>query len=345
MISIYRWSEATKACTAIAQEAFTAEAASLRDSPDVIWIDLENPTDEEERLVYETFLPIHPLTLEDITKPKREGDSTPHLPKAEEFPQYLFVIATPLTESYQKTIRQQSADPAVDGERTTTQLSAVLTHTVLITHHYQPIAGVHELRSFLARHGAQAERGPDYLFHLILDAAVDEYALALDHLDDSLDAVEVDVFRHPRHRQLATLLRLKREVIGLRKALMYQREVVARLARGEFTLIDEREMVYYRNVYDHLVRFAELADGSREAVGDLMMAHQAATSNRLNESMRALTMVSTTILPMTLIAGLYGMNFDHQPEYHWSLGYLWALSLMALAGVGAFAFFRWKKWI
>jgi magnesium transporter len=141
------------------------------------------------------------------------------------------------------------------------------------------------------------------------------------------------------------LLHLKREIIGLRKTIIYEREVLARLCRGEFALIDDREMVYYRNVYDHLIRFTELIESSREMTTDLMQTLLSATSNRLNEIMKVLTMISTVVLPMTLITSIYGMNFDHLPEVHWTYGYPFALGLMFVVGFLSFAFFRLKKWI
>jgi magnesium transporter len=134
----------------------------------------------------------------------------------------------------------------------------------------------------------------------------------------------------------------------LRKTLIYEREITARLARGEFTLIDEREMVYYRNVYDHVVRFTELIESARESASDLMQTHLSAASNKLNEIMKVLTMISTVVLPMTLIAGIYGMNFEQNvlPDFKESAFGFWiALGLMGLTGVGAFIFFRWRNWI
>src|SRR5262249_45490431 len=126
---------------------------------------------------------------------------------------------------------------------------------------------------------------------------------------------------------------------------VYEREVLARLARGEFDLIDDSELVYYRNVYDHLVRFSELVESSRETVTDLMQTSLAAASNRMNEIMKVLTMISTIVLPITLVAGIYGMNFEVLPEKQWCYGYPFALALMGLMGIGSFLFFRWRKWI
>lgn len=319
-------------------------ADELKTTACSVWIDLEAPDEAEEELVFRTFLPIHALTLEDITKLRREPNS-PHFPKAEEFPDYLFVVANPLAPAVLAALGGRQIEALGKEPNRTTQLSAVLTRNILITHHYEPVKAIEELRRFISKHDAQAERGPDYLFHLVLDAMVDQYAPVLDHFDEVLDEIEMRVFGHPTQNLLMRLLHLKREIVLMRKTLIYEREVLARLSRGEFDLIDEREMVYYRNVYDHLVRFTELIESSREMVADLAQSHLAAASNRLNEVMKFLTMISTVVLPMTLVAGVYGMNFEHMPELHWFWGYPFALTLMTTMGVAAFVFFRWKKWI
>jgi magnesium transporter len=343
MINVYVWGAARNAGT-------WGGAEALPEAPggeDVVWVDLEAPTLEEEEKVFRHFLPVHPLTLEDITRLRRKPDEPPHFPKVEEFPDYLFVVVNPLRPAVRERLEGKGRGPAGLDESLSTQLSAVLTRQVLITHHYEPVVSCAELGGYLRRHDAQASRGPDYLFHLILDVMVDQYAPLLDHFDDSLDRIELEVFRRPRQAVLMGLLRLKRTIIGLRKTLTYEREVLARLSRGEFALIDERETVYYRNVYDHLIRFTELTESSREMVTDLSQTHLAAQSNRLNEVMKVLTMISTTVLPMTLIAGVYGMNFEKNvwPDFKSSWGFPFALGLMALSGLGSFLFFRWKKWL
>jgi magnesium transporter len=345
MISLYCWNTGQKAGMWVNAEALRTNAEQLLAAPDVYWIDLDNPTPEEERLVFEGFSPVHRLTLLDITRMRRKPGSLPHFPKVEEFPNYLFVIVNPLRKDVLGALQVRSPETADTGWRPTTQLSTVLTAKVLITHHYEPVPSIEELRDYLAKHEEQAGRGPDYLFHLILDAMVDQFAPILDHFDNALDQVEMKVFARPTPKLLMKLLRLKRAIIQLRKTLIYEREVLARLTRGGLAMIHDREMAYYRNVYDHVLRFTELIGNSRDMASDLMQTHLSATSNKLNEIMKVLAMISTVVLPMTLIAGIYGMNFSQIPELKWSFGYPFALGLMTLTGIVAFIFFRWKKWI
>ena len=356
MMTVFRWDCSEQTCRTVAPDQLPASAAAIA-GDDSIWIDLSNPTADEEEAVFGRFLKVHALTREDITKPRLNPEQGAHFPKVEEFPDYLFVITNPLPPGLAEVVtRKPNADgtnplPPLTPARllhrqNRPQLSAVLTHHVLITYHTQPLGCIDQTRRYLERHGETARRGPDYLFHLILDDMVDEYAPVVDRVSARLDRLETRVFRDPSPKVLGSMLRLKRLVTGLRKTLILEREVLARLTRGEFALVEAREIAYYRNVYDHLVRYTELIESAREMVGDLMQTHLAAVSNRLNEIMKVLTMISTVVLPMTLIAGVYGMNFRKgMPELDWVYGYPFALGLMVLTGVTSFALFRWKKWI
>ena len=342
MLTVYRWNKERRTGGWEPTEKLAELGDSLRDSNVVFWIDLENPTADEEKFVFESVLRVHALTLEDITKPRREPETLPHFPKVEEFPDYLFVVVNPLD----RLPSDGGTGERFDGRPKVRQLSAILTRSLLITHHYVALNSIQQLRDYLLKHPQQVDRGPDYLFHLVLDAMVDEYAPALDRISDRLDEMEDEVFGQPTRQMLSDMLQLKRDIVAIRKTLILEREVLARLTRGEFSLIDEREMAYYRNVYDHLVRYAELIEGAREMVSDLMQTHLAAVSNKLSEIMKTLTMISTIVLPMSLIAGIYGMNFKRWfPELEWEYGYPFALALMALAGVGGYLLFKWRKWI
>jgi magnesium transporter len=343
MITIHAWNGKTKQAVQFPEAALRQDRDKLL-AHDVLWIDLAQPTPDEEQLVFREFQPVHPLTLEDITRLRREPDEPPHFPKVEEFSDYLFVIINPLTQDFLEHL-DRSGNNVGPELRPFTQLSAVLTHQLLITHHYERHSCIDHLQTFLERHESQAERGPDYLFHLVLDDTVDQYAPVLDYIDDALDSLEIQVVQKPQAALFLKLLQLKRQIIVLRKTLIHEREVLVRLMRGEFELVQERECAYYRNVYDHLVRFTELMESSREMATDLMQSYLASTSNKLNEIMKVLTMISTVVLPMTLIAGIYGMNFKHMPELEKEWGYPFALGLMILTGVGSVAFFLWRKWL
>jgi magnesium transporter len=339
MISLYRWLPGQKHGTWADLPELPAVAAAVPDG-EIWWVDLDDPSPEEEAVVFEKFLPIHSLSVEDITRPRREPNTPPHFPKVEEFPDYLFVIANALAPDCPADMAAEMREgcPVV-------QLSAVLTERVLITHHHTPMPSVSEVKQFCHRHAESVGRGPDYLFHLVLDRLVDEFAPEVDRIVGRLDEIEAEMFDRPTQQLVLDLVRVKRRVIGLRKTLILMREVLARLTRGEFELVAEREIAYYRNVLDHLVRYSELIDGAREMVSDLMQTHLAAASYKLNGVMKGLAMVSTVILPMSLVAGVYGMNFDQMPELKWAYGYPFALALMVLVGLACLWFFYRKRWV
>jgi magnesium transporter len=352
MISVYRCGGQT--CARGGLDRLPESVAAIP-ADEVVWIHLTEPTPEEEAAVFEGFMKVHVLTLEDITKMRREPESGAHFPKVEEFPDYLFVIVNPLPPGLSELAAGQGkvtpgqSRPSASRmlRRNRPQLSAVVTRNLLITHGTTPLECINEARHYLDRHEEAAVRGPDYLFHIVLDAMVDEYAPVVEWVAGQLDRLEMRIFTHPTRQLIARILRLKRVVTGMRKTLILEREVLARLTRGEFTLVDEREVAYYRNVYDHLVRYTELIEAAREMVSDLGETHLAAVSNRLNEVMKVLAMISTIVLPMTLVAGIYGMNFEknvwpHFQDSEW--GFAFALGLMVLTGVVSLAFFKWRKW-
>lgn len=350
MITVHRWNGSR--CAQSGLEGLPESAATVH--PDeFVWVNLSAPTPEEEATVFQKFLPVHMLTLEDITRIRREPDAGAHFPKVEEFPDYLFVIVNPLPPGLlaiaTRAKREPGAEPLPSASRLLRrhrpQLSAILSHNVLVTHSLEPLGCVESAHQFLARHGESARRGPDYVFHIVLDAMVDEYAPVVEWVATKLDRLESRIFTHPTRKLIHSILKLKRVVTGMRKTLIIEREVLSRLIRGEFELVEAREMAYYRNVYDHLVRYTELIESAREMVSDMGETHLAAVSNRLNEIMKVLAMISTTILPVTLISSVYGMNFKHMPELEWEYGYPLALGLMLLTALSSLVFFRWKRWV
>lgn len=342
MITIYHYVSGLRQSKTICTAELPENYKDLQDG-DVLWIDLSSPTVEEDSRIFDQFIPVHFLTREDITRPTRLPNEGAHLPKVEEFPDYLFVIANPLPWHICRP-RECLTNPK-QHMRKRPQLSAVLTGQIIVTHHYEKLMCVEESLQTIAYRGELLARGPDYVLHLILDKMVDDYAPVIDRFMRQLSRLETRLLAEPGPALLTRLLRLKQRVITLRKTLIHEREVLARLMRAEFDLVTNNELHYYRNVYDHLVRYSELIETAREMASDLMQMQLAATSNRLNEVMKVLTMISTVVLPMTLVAGVYGMNFEYMPELHWHWGYPFALVLMMIVGVVSFGLFKWRRWL
>lgn len=337
MIHVYCWNDATQTGSWRGPEALADPGESR-----VVWIDLDDPTPDEERRVLVEYFPVHLLTLEDMAYLRRNPGADPHLPKVEEFRDYLFVLVNPLHPATIDRVKQER--PVSPDGAMVTQLSAILTRDLLITYHAVELAAVRETRDALARGGIRPERGPDYLFHLVLDKVVDFYGPVIDCLEDHIDELEAVVFTKPTTKLFRRILTYKQLIAALRRSLLIEREVVIRLSRAEFALIDEREAAYYRNVLDHLTRFTAVIELAREQVHDLLEMHLAAQSNRLNEVIKVLTIISTVTLPMTLVAGVYGMNFQLFPDLP-ETGFWFALALMLLAGGVPLLIFRWRKWI
>lgn len=307
------------------------------DRPDqswVIWIDLDHPDEDEEKLVIDWLGFLHPLTVEDIRLPRRHPDGHPHLPKLEEFEDYTFVVANPL--------RHGSLQGA--GMIPCTQLSCILTERILVTWHYHEVVGVDGLKQQVTRHGNIIGKGADLLLQQVLDQSVEGYIPVIDQLEEELDNLEEVIFKRPEPRTLEMLMGYKRGIQGLRRTLHQEREVVSRLMHGESSRVTREDLSQFRDVHDHLLRFLEVLETNREMVSDLVQIYLACESQRLNEVMRVLTGLSTIVLPMGLITGIYGMNVDI-PETKWSYAYPMVLMLMVTIAVGGYLYLRWKKWL
>jgi magnesium transporter len=311
----------------------------------IAWVDLSEPTEEEETTILESIFHFHPLAIEDCRREKLTPERGDHLPKVEDYGSYLFSVINPIETD-------ESGTPTASGRDIRThQLNVFLGESYIVTHHYEQSHSINTGMTSCERNENLLKRGPDYLYHLILDDIVDQYTPMLDGFDQEIDRLEDEVFRRPNQRTLLRILGMKRKVFSLRRITMYQREMVYRLSRGEFELINQDEIAYYRNVFDHMVRAAELAESYRDAMTSLLDAYLSMTSNRMNEIMKVLTMFSTFFLPLTFIAGLYGMNFDpnaspyNMPELRWFYGYPFALVLMLVIGIAMYIYFRKKKWM
>jgi magnesium transporter len=311
----------------------------LQTTEGILWVDLENPLEAEEETLLVSLFDFHPLSIEDCQGGRDEGG---HLPKVEDFGDYLFVIFNPI-EVQPIASGNGTAERSVDIK--TTQLSAFLSKRALVTHHYQPLRSVSYASQLCLKNPNTLARGPDYLFHIIIDDLVENYTPILERLDAAIDATEEEIFEKPTQETMMAILQMKKNITTLRRIALYQREMLNRLSRGEFALITHDEMVYYRNVYDHLVRMTDLTESYRESVAGLLDAYLSVTSNRLSQVMKVLTIISTIFLPLSVITGFFGMNFQYLPGLSWEHGVtVTAVLMAAVAGVMLW-FFRRKGWI
>jgi magnesium transporter len=182
--------------------------------------------------------------------------------------------------------------------------------------------------------------GPDSVLYVILDYQVDQYLPVLENFEKKIDDVEGRIFTAPTEAVLTDVLAFKKALMRLRRIAGHQRDILLRLVRREFPVIDEKAIYGLRDVADHLVRIADLADTYRDVVAGALEAHLSIVSNRTNEIMRVLTIIATLFIPLTFIVGVYGMNFDHMPELHWRYGYLGVWVIMLGVAAGMYWYFR-----
>lgn len=307
------------------------ESTDLREVPKLLaagtpfWVDATVIDDPLKVLLLEV-LKLHPLAVEDIALERMA-------PKLEEYDEYLYVVV--------HGIACPSDDPA---HLETVELDLVVHPQWLFTHHPAEFTASARLREEIFRTPRALSRGSSYVAHGILDRVVDHYVEVVEKFDGVIEEVEHAAHRGRTDSVVGRIFALKRALQKLRRTATHQREVLMRLSRGEFDVIPEKALPFYRDVHDHFVRVADLTESYRELLSAALESYRSTVANRMNEVMKTLTLVSTLMLPLTFIAGVYGMNFDKMPELHWAFGYPFALGLMGLVAVGMIAWFKHKRW-
>lgn len=298
-----------------------------RDSP--AWIMVTGLHDVAKiRALLEAY-DIHPLVQDDIL-------NTNQPPKVEDFGAYLFVTAKQLTET----------GPECDEPFDLQHFSLILTDRVLLTFHEAPsevFAPV--LQRLKDGKGRLRTRGPDYLMWAMLDAILDYYLAALAHMEEKVAALDEEMTRPNPAMALADIHALRTATHFLYRTVRPMRELVVALQHSESDLLTASLHPFLRDLYDHSWHAIETADHLRELVTAMREYHQAILSQRLNEVMKVLTALSTVFLPLTFVAGVYGMNFDHQPEFHWRYGYAFAWAIFIGITVLMIWLFRRRNWL
>ena len=300
--------------------------AALADPAAHVWVDIgPGPQAEAEQLLRDV-LKVPPLVVEDCLSP------TEH-PKIDDYGDSLFIIT-------------HGVGPQV-GEALfrSLELDAILRSRVLITYHAVESRSVADTKDSVRKAGYPLRRGAPAVLHEILDRQIDRYLPVLEEVELRLDRIEEGLFERPTQALLEEILDLKRATLGLRRSLVKQRDVLHRLGRREFELVPDADAWMFRDVEDHLIRAADLLESYRELLSDAVEIYLSVTSNRLNQIVKVLTIFSSIILPLSLIAGIYGMNFKHMPETEWTWGYPYSLGLMVVITVVLLFFFWRRGWL
>jgi len=307
--------------------AVGALKALLADPEVFIWIDAWGSDNQPALEVARDVFRFHPIAIEDCFGAREH-------PKIEAFEGYLF-LATHGTSA-----EATAADPQ------TVELDVFLGQRFLFTYHERFSRSVAGTLDLVERNrGGPLRRGPAFLLHEILDRQVDSMEAVLDDLEERIQEVEDKVLSRPQNTALAALLALKRTTLHLRRWMTKQRELVLRLSRNEFELVPPGDAVLFRDTFDHLIRYTDLLDTHREMITSLQETYLSVINLRLGEIMKFLTLFTAVLMPLTLITGIYGMNFQHMPELAARWGYPAVLGLMAVLAGSVLWFFRRRGWL
>jgi magnesium transporter len=302
------------------------ETFPFRDIPGISWINVDGVHDVEVIRKIGEHYGVHPLVLEDIVH-------TEQRPKVEEYEDHLYVVVRMLYYDEKERLLKSE------------QVSLIVGKQYVLSFQETPGDVFEPVRERLrVGKGRLRKRGADYLTYALLDVIIDHYFLVLEIISVQIEDLEAEVLDDPQHETQQGLSALRRELILLRKAVWPVRELISNLERLDSRLIRSETKPFLRDAYDHTVQVIDIVESLRDMIGVLRDSYQAILGNRMNEIMKVLTIIATIFIPLTFIAGIYGMNFDNMPELHARYGYPIALLVMLVIGLGLGLFFKRKDW-
>jgi magnesium transporter len=270
---------------------------------------------------------LHSLVMEDIL-------NTFQRPKHENLEDYIFTVLKMLYYDKSKTEVQSE------------QVSFILGSNFVVTFQEREEDVFDPVRERIRKaKGLIRKKGADYLFYALIDAIVDNYFLLMEGLGEEIEVLEDQLLEHPAPAILQIIHNLKREMIFLRKAVWPLREIINGLLKDESKLIKKATEIYLRDIYDHIIQVIETTETYRDMVAGLQDLYLSSVSNKMNEVMKVLTIIATLFIPLTFIAGIYGMNFEFMPELKWKFGYFFIWGVMVVAAAVMFIYFKRKKWL
>lgn len=290
----------------------------------VLWVDVSDPTGHDFDELAKEF-GFHHLALDDCRFPHQR-------PKVEEYPGYYFIVL-------------YEAELIETGQLELRELNLFLGKNYLVTVHSQPVRAIATAEKLWHNWLDLAEQGTGLLTYLLLDVIVDNYMSLLDQQAERIEEIEETIFGEFQPEALQEIFRLKKQLLFLRRSVAPLREVFNTLLRREQALFARETLVYFQDVLDHLIRVTEMIDMLRDTLSAAVEAYLSVSGHRMNMIMKRLTSISTILMSVTLIAGIYGMNFNFMPELGWRYGYVGVLAVMLLLALALYFYFRKIKWL
>ena len=303
------------------------ECFRFRETSTVTWINIDGIHDAAIVEKLGTYFGLHPLILEDIM-------TTSQRPKMEDLGDAVYVVL--------KMIEYVTDCPDVATE----QMSLVFGRNFVLTFQERPGDTFDPVRDRIRKgKGRIRKMGPDYLAYALMDAVVDDYFIVLERMGEQIEEIEDELIADPKKATLNEIHSMKRQMIFLRKSAWPMRELISRLERAESPLIQKTTGIFLRDVYDHTIQIIDNIETFRDILSGMLDMYLSSVSNRMNEVMKFLTIIGTIFIPLTFLAGVYGMNFKFMPELEWRGGYFVVWGVMIAVGVSLLVFFRRKKWL
>jgi len=297
---------------------------ALKKENNLIWVELENPTKDELNLIKENFN-LHPLTVEDCV-------NTNARPKIDQFPTYLFLILHAAGYN-ERTLKVK-----------TLELNICVGKNFLLTIHMDSIPSIRNAWNRAEKNVSLMSGGSDNLLYHVVDSLVDNYFPVIDMLDTRIDKIENEVFSEPQESTLKQIFSVKNDILFLRRFIAPQRETINLLAKGDHAFINPSTGIYFRDISDNIIFILDAIDTYRDTLAGALDAYLSNIGQKTNEIMKTLTIIATIMMPLTLITGIYGMNFKYMPEISWKFGYLGFYILVALVAGGMLLYIKKNKW-
>ena len=314
--------------TDLTPDAFTVV---LQDTQGLLWVDLSCESPETCEPILREAFGFHPLAVDDAL-------AESHAPKVDDWGQYLYLA-----------LHAVVFDPKEDVQLDTLELDVFLGRNYLVTYQAQPIATVDRVWTMCQRDGRYFQRGVGYLLYQLADELATDYMPVIEQIDEAIDEIGDRIFDDPSPDLLERLFALKRALLRLRRIVAPQREVLNKLARGDYPVIGKEHNMYFRDVYDHLVRLHDIVESLRDLVGSALDMYLSVVNNRMNDVMKTLTIITTLFMPLSFLSGFFGMNFFQPvvPLEAWTgkLAFGLMLAAIALVPVGMYLWMRRRAWM